>query len=200
MPIEAISIMYVGVGFLLIVLFCKALEIVVERAVTLFVGKKKDVIDLLRMELNALNKKIDALRIELDGKLDALKIEVNALNSKLESMPTERLSLVPTSQTPTLEDTWGNNGDTWTRDALASETSITPTVCESTSNETWTRDTLVSHAPITPTIDQGTSNDTWTRDAGDKSVVEPSSLSRLAVTLSPGSRLVSKRAISRRSG
>ena len=206
MPIESMSILYLGVGFLFVVLFCKALEIIVERATILFVGKKKDVrvtslfvgedvIDLFRMELNELNIKIDALRIKLDGNLDALKIEVNALNSKLESTATEQLSLVPASPTPMLEDTGGNSKNTWIRDALVSETSIAPTIDESTSNDTWTRDTPVSDATTAPTISEVTSNDTWTRDVGDKSVVEPSSLSALAATPSP-----SKRAISRRSG
>lgn len=206
MPIESMSILYLGVGFLFVVLFCKALEIIVERATILFVGKKKDVrvtslfvgedvIDLFRMELNELNIKIDALRIKLDGNLDALKIEVNALNSKLESTATEQLSLVQASPTPMLEDTGGNSKNTWIRDALVSETSIAPTIDESTSNDTWTRDTPVSDATTAPTISEVTSNDTWTRDVGDKSVVEPSSLSPLAATPSP-----SKRAISRRSG
>jgi hypothetical protein len=209
MPIESTSILYLGVGFLFVVLFCKALEIIVERATILFVGKKdvrvtslfvgeKDVIDLFRMELNELNIKIDALRIKLDGNFDALKLEVNALNSKLESTATEQLSLVPAS--PTLEDTWGNSENTWIRDALVSETSIAPTIGEFTSNDTWTRDTPVSDATTAPTISQVTSNDTWTRDVGDKSVVEPSSLSPLAATPSPPLLLVSKRAISRRSG
>ena len=211
MPIESMSILYLGVGFLFVVLFCKALEIIVERATILFVGKKdvrvtslfvgeKDVIDLFRMELNELNIKIDALRIKLDGNLDALKIEVNALNSKLKSTATEQLSLVPASPTPMLEDTWGNSENTWIRDALVSETSIAPTIDEFTSNDTWTRDTPVSDATTAPTISQVTSNDTWTRDVGDKSVVEPSSLSPLAATPSPPLLLVSKRAISRRSG
>ena len=206
MPIESMSILYLGVGFLFVVLFCKALEIIVERATILFVGKKEvrvtslfvgenDVIDLFRMELNELNIKIDALRIKLDGNLDALKIEVNALNSKLELTATEQLSLVPASQTPMLEDTWGNSENTWIRDAPVSETSIAPTIDKSTSNDTWTRDRPVSDATTAPTISQVTSNDTWTRDVGDKSVVEPSSLSALAATPSP-----SKRAISRRSG
>ena len=196
MPIESMSILYLGVGFLFVVLFCKALEIIVDRATILFVGKKdvrvtslfvdeKDVIDLFRMELNELNIKIDALRIKLDGNLDALKIEVNALNSKLESTATEQLSLVPASPTPMLEDTWGNSENTWIRDALVSETSIAPTIDEFTSNDTWTRDTPVSDATTAPTISQVTSNDTWTRDVGDKSVVEPSSLSPLAATPSP---------------
>ena len=40
MPIESMSILYLGVGFLFVVLFCKALEIIVERATILFVSKK----------------------------------------------------------------------------------------------------------------------------------------------------------------
>jgi hypothetical protein len=178
MPIESMSILYLGVGFFFVALFCKALEIIVERATILFVGKKdvrvtslfvgeKDVIDLFRMELNELNIKIDALRIKLDGNLDALKIEVNALNSKLGSTATEQSSLVPTSPTPKLEDTWGNGENTWTRGALVNETSIAPTIGESTSNDTWTRDTAVSDAPIVPTISQVTSNDTFTRDVSN---------------------------------
>jgi hypothetical protein len=180
MPIESISILYVGVGFLFVVLFCKAVEIIVERATTLFVGKKevrvtslfvdeKDVIDLFRTGLNELNTKINALRIKLDGNLDALKVEVNALNSKLESTArmTEQSTVMPASPMPMLEDTWGNSEDTWTCGALVSETSIAPTIGESTSNDTWTRDTAVSDAPIVPTISQVTSNDTFTRDVGN---------------------------------
>jgi hypothetical protein len=212
MPIESTSILYIGVGFLFVVLFCKILEIIVERATILCVGKKKDVrvtslfvgekdvIDQFRMELNELNIKIDALRINLDGNLDALKIEVNALNSKLESTATEQLSLVAASPTPMLEGTWGNSEDPWISDALVGETPIAPTIDESTSNDTWTRDTPVSDATTAPTISHVTSNDTWTRNVGDKSVVETSSLSPLAATPSPPLRLVSKRAISRRSG
>jgi hypothetical protein len=178
MPIESISIFYVGVGVLFVVLFCKAVEIIVERATSLFVGKtevrvtslfvdEKDVIDLLRMGLNELNIKINALRIKLDGDLDALKVEVNALNSKLESAVrmTEQ-SNVMASPIPMLEDTWGNSEATWTRGALVSETSIAPTIGESSSNDTWTRDTVVSDAPIVPTISEVTSNDTFTRDVG----------------------------------
>jgi hypothetical protein len=173
MPIEAISILYVGVGFLLVVLFCKALEIIVERATILFVGKKdvrvtslfvrEQDVDLF-IELNELNIKIDALRI----KLNALKLEVNALNSKLESLPREQLSLMPASAVPMLKDTCGNSEDTSNLGALVSETSIAPTIGESTSDNTWTRNTLVSDAPITPTSSQPVSNDTWTRDV-DKS-------------------------------
>jgi hypothetical protein len=173
MPIEAMSILFIGVGFLFVVLFCKALEIIVERATILFVGKKdvrvtslfvgeKD-IDLF-MELNELNIKIDALRI----KLDALKIEVNALNSKLESPPREQLSLMPASAVPMLKDTCGNSEDASTRDTLVSETSIAPTIGESSSDNTWTRNTLVNDAPITSTSSQPVSNDTWMRDT-DKS-------------------------------
>jgi hypothetical protein len=172
MPIESTSILYIGVGFLFVVLICKILEIIVERATILFVGKKKDVrvtslfvgekdvIDLFRMELNELNIKIDAVRIKLDG--------MNAPNSKLESTArmTERSSLLQALPTPMVEDTTGNSKDTWTRDALVNETSIAPSIGESTSNDTWTRGTGVSDAPITPTISQVTSNDTYTRDVG----------------------------------
>jgi len=180
MLIESISVLYVGVGFLFVVLFCKALEIIVERATSLFVGKtevrvtslfvdENEVIDLFRTGLNELNIKINALRIKLDGNLDALKVEVNALNSKLESTArmTEQSTVMPASPMPMLEDTWGNSEDTWTRGALVSETSIAPTIGESTSNDTWARDTAVSDAPIVPTISQVTSNDTFTRDVGN---------------------------------
>jgi len=180
MPIESISVLYVGVGFLFVVLFCKALEIIVERATSLFVGKtevrvtslfvdENEVIDLFRTGLNELNIKINALRIKLDGNLDALKVEVNALNSKLESTArmTEQSTVMPASPMPMLEDTWDNSEDTWTRGALVSETSIAPTIGESTSNDTWARDTAVSDAPIVPTISQVTSNDTFTRDVGN---------------------------------
>jgi hypothetical protein len=222
MPIEAISIMYVGVGFLLVLLFCKALEIVVERAATLFVGKKKDIIDLLRMEINALNIKFDALRIKLDGQLDALKIEVNALDRKVESTAKviEQLSLgpaLPTLSRGMLVDNSSSDGqlvpeDTWTRDTLVSNASIAPTIDDSSSHDTWDRDTLVSNGSIAPTIDDSSSHDTWTRDilVSDASITrtssqvksedEPSSLSRLATTLSPDVRLVSERATSRWSG
>ena len=174
MPIEWL---YLGVGFLFAVLFCKAVEIIVERARSLFVGKS-DVIDLylFKMELNALNKKIDALRI----KLDSLKIGVNALNTKLDSLSRKQLSLVPASPGSMLEYTTGNSEDTWTRDALVSETSIAPTVGDATPDDTWTRDTLVSDAPIVPTISQPDLNPTWTRDGGDKLVVDPSSPSPLS--------------------
>ena len=211
MPAEPMALLYVGVGFLFIVLFCKALEIIVERVTSLFVGKKdvrikslfvdeKNVIDLFRVELHELNIKINALRIELDGKRDALKIEVNARNSKLGSIPSEQLSLVPASPTPILENPWDNSEDTWALGALVSETSIAPTIDEPASNDTWSRNTPVSDAPIAPTTCQVTSNDTWARGVGDKTALEPSSSSRLAETLSPGSRRVSKRAISRRNG
>ena len=131
MPIESISILYVGVGFLFVVLFGKALEIIVRRATSLFVGKKdvlvtnlfvgeKD-LDLFRMELNELNIKIDALRIKLS--------RMNEQSSLLQPLPI-----------PMVEDPRGNNEDTWSRDALVNETSIAPTIGESTSNNPGARD------------------------------------------------------------
>ena len=94
---ESMSILYIAAGFLFVILFGKALELLVERAAPFFVGKKNGK-DLLRNQQNALNIKIDALKI----KLDALLCEFHALDTKVETMSSQmaqQLSIVPNSST-----------------------------------------------------------------------------------------------------
>ena len=59
--------LYFAAGFLFLILFGKALQLLVERSLPFFVGKKTSDYDLLRIEQNALNIKIDALKMKLDA-------------------------------------------------------------------------------------------------------------------------------------
>ena len=58
--------MYVAVGFLFVVLFCKALEIIVVRATGLIAGNKTNAINQLRIEFDALKMEIKGLKTELE--------------------------------------------------------------------------------------------------------------------------------------
>jgi len=143
MKIESTAILYLGIMFFLALLFCKTLEIVVERARRIFVGTN-DAIDPIRMELNALNIKIDALQMKFDGKLGVLRTEIDAINTKAQWVATEQLSVVPDSPT---QDAYSNSEDTWIRDARASEASTVSMIPACPSGDTWTRD-ILDNEPI----------------------------------------------------
>src|SRR5262249_46122660 len=160
MPIESISIMYVAVGFLFVVLFCKALEIIVVRATGLIAGNKTNAINQLRIEFDALKMEIKGLKTELEVTAHSTKMAAHA-------------SLVPASPTTyqVLQDAaWSRDvggrliqEDTWSRVERINNTPITPVVGQSTSDDTWTRDELLGGMSITSTIDNVTSENSWTR-------------------------------------
>jgi len=77
MPIE--SIVAVVALFFVGLLFCKAVEIIVERVGSVF-GNEIDVIELVRIEVRALHVKVDAIW----KKLDDFKIELNQVKTKPE--------------------------------------------------------------------------------------------------------------------
>lgn len=135
MKIDSVALMFLVLMALVGLLFCKAVEFVVDWATRGF-GKKIDPIDLLRMELNGLNIKIDAF----GNKLDYLKTEVNAVKAKLGSLEklTEQHGFVPASRSS------GMSEDTWQRSELVQDEPIsTAPTMRSTSADSWTRDTGV---------------------------------------------------------
>jgi hypothetical protein len=138
MPIESTAALVVL--FLVGVLFCKAVEIIVERVRTVFVGNEIDVIELVRIEVRALHVKVDAIW----KKLDDFKIELNEVKTKPGSTAalTQQLSIVPASPTTAQ----GVSEDTWERGEVAplcDELVIAaPTIDQSRSSDTW-RDTSV---------------------------------------------------------
>jgi hypothetical protein len=181
MLIESISIMYLGIGFLFVVLICAALETIVEQTKNLLVGEKKDPIDRLRPELDALKADLNALHLNrLRPELDALKADLNALKTKLElaryspkmTEPASLVPVLPSTSQAVLEDAWlrGNRegqslqGGTWSRDELASDASIIPTLGHSTPGDTWTRAEGLSDFSVVPTVSCATDEDTWIRD------------------------------------
>src|SRR5689334_23921072 len=99
MKIESTAILYIGIMFLLALLFCKTVEVVVERTRRIFVGTN-DALEPIKMELNALNIKIDGLQLRFDSKFDALQAEIDAVNAKAVPRGTEQLSVVPDSPMP----------------------------------------------------------------------------------------------------
>ena len=193
MPTESLSILYLGIGLLFVVLMGLAVQTIAERSTNLRVGQKKDAVNLLRSELDALKAPADLnglhlnlLRPELDvlkadlnalhlnllrPELEALKADLNALKTKLEMVTystklTEHPSLVPVSSTTSqllLDDTW-SQGNTWSRDEPVSDASIVPTVDQSSPGDTWTRDERISDFSVAPTVSRSTNEDTWTRD------------------------------------
>jgi len=173
MKIESTAILYLAIMFFLAVLFCKTLEIVVEWARRFFVGTN-DAIDLIKIELNALNIKIDALQIKFDGKLDVLRTEMDGLNTKAQWVASEQLSVAPDSPMPMLEDAYSNGEDTWIRDVHASEASTAPTISASPSENTWMRDAVDKETVERdrPMILTSTSKETWTRDIVDNEIVQ----------------------------
>jgi len=164
MKIESTAILYLGIMFFLAVLFCKALESIVDRARRYFMGTN-DVVDSIKMELNALHIKIDALKSKLDSKLDVLKtevdalktgfdtkldvlkIEIDAVNSKAEPAATKRLSVVPELPTPLPENVYSNGEDSWTRGVRVIEGSRAPLIPTTNANDTWIRDTHGGETP-----------------------------------------------------
>jgi len=166
-----------------------AVQTIAERSTNLRVGQKKDAVNLLGSELDALKADLDALHLnllrpELDvlkadlnalhlnvlrPELEALKADLNALKTKLEMVTysaklTEHPSLVPVSSTTSqllLDDTW-SQGNTWSRDEPVSDASIVPTVDQSSPGDTWTRDERMSDCSVAPTVSR--SKDTWARD------------------------------------
>ena len=189
MPTESIWILYLGIGLVFVVLMGLAVQTVAERTAKLRIGQKKDAVNLLRPELDALKADLNALdlnllRPELDAlkadlnalhlkllrpELDDLKADLNALKTKLEMVtystkPTEPPSLVPIPPTTSqllLEDTW-SQGNTWSRDELVSDASIIP-VDQSPPSDTWTRDERISDFSEAPIVSRSTNEDTWTR-------------------------------------
>ena len=134
-----------------------------------------DAIDLIKIELNAINIKIDALQIKFDGKLDVLRTEMDGLNTKAQWVASEQLSVAPDSPMPMLEDAYSNGEDTWIRDVHASEASTVPTISASPSENTWMRDAVDKEnveRNNRPTILTPTSKDTWTRDIVDNEIVQ----------------------------
>jgi hypothetical protein len=173
MKIESTAILYLAIMFFLAVLFCKTLEIVVEWARRFFVGTN-DAIDLIKIELNALNIKIDALQTKFHGKLDVLRTEMDGLNNKAQWVATEQLSVAPDSPMPMLEDAYSNGEDTWIRDVRANEASTAPTIPTSPSENTWMRDAVDKETVENdrPMILTSTSKDTWTRDIVDNETAQ----------------------------
>ena len=187
MPTESLSILYLGIGLLFVVLMGLAVQTIAERSTNLRVGQKKDAVNLLRSELDALKADLNALHLlrpELDvlkadlnalhvlrPELEALKADLNALKTKLEMVTystklTEHPSLVPVSSTTSqllLDDTW-SQGNTWSRDEPVSDASIVATVDQSSPGDTWTRDERISDFSVAPTVSRSTNEDTWTRD------------------------------------
>ena len=153
MPIESLSIMYLGIGVLFAVFMCVAVQTIAERTTKLRVGQKKDAVNLLRPQP------------------DALKADVNALKTKLEMVRystklTEHPNLVPVPPTTSqllLEETW-SRGNTWSGDEPVSDASIIPTADQSPPGDTWTRDERISDFSVPPTVSRSTNEDTWIRD------------------------------------
>ena len=172
MPVELISILYLGIGLLFVVLMGLAVQTIAERTKKLGLGKKKDAVTLLGSELDALKADLKAHHLNLlRPELDALKADLNALKTKLETATystklTEHPSLVPvpsaTSQ-QLLEDTW-SQGNTWSRDEPVSDAPIIPAVDQSLPGDTWTRDERTSDFSVPPTVSRSTNEDTWIRD------------------------------------
>ena len=172
MPAESISILYLGIALLFVVLMGLAVQTIAERSTNLRVGQKKDAVNLLRPELDALKADLDGLHLNLlRPELDALKAEIDALKTKVEMVThstnlTEHPSLVPVPSTTSqllLDDTW-SQGNTWSRHEPVSDASIVPTVDQSSPGDTWTRDERVSDFSVAPTVSRSTNEDTWTRD------------------------------------
>jgi hypothetical protein len=157
MPTQTISMLHVAIGFLSVILFWKALKVIVDQSKK-FLVNKNDSFETLRNEVNA-------LKVELN----ILKTEVMTSSAKI-----DQTNLIPTSATSSqvmLEEMWlrGNSDiqsihcDTWTRHALLSDRPLTPSI--NSSGDSWTRDALAENTAIMPTIGQVTSDDTWTREA-----------------------------------
>ena len=83
MPAELISILYLGIALLFVVLMGLAVQTIAERSTNLRVGQKKDAVNLLRPELDALKADLDGLHLNLlRPELEALKAEIDALKTK----------------------------------------------------------------------------------------------------------------------
>ena len=139
---ESTIIFSVAAGFLFLILFGKALELLVERTRSFWGGKKTSENDLLRIEQNALNIKIDALKM----KLDAFRSELHALSARVDTMPAqlpEQSSIAPTSETTWPEAEIEDNSaeqNTWARRAnVDDKLSVARTTNEGASGDTWTR-------------------------------------------------------------
>ena len=172
MPVESISVLYLGIGLLFVVLMGLAVQTIAEQTKKLGAGKKKDAVTLLGSELDALKADLKAHHLNLlRPELDALKADLNALKTKLETATystnlTQHPSLVPvppaTSQ-QLLEHTW-SQGNTWSRDEPVCNTPIIPVVDQSLPGDTWTRDERISDFSVPPTVSRSTNEDTWIRD------------------------------------
>ena len=181
MQIETISIMYLGMAFLFAVLICVALPTIVEQTTSLLVGKKKDPLNQLRTEL------------------DAVKIEVKALKTKLEvttysTKMTEQAHFAPVSPATSQlvpEDTW-SRGNSESQPIQGDTLSRVNGEGQSIQEDTWSRVELVCDTSIVPPISQSNPGDTWTRDAGKSESVNsallgfPTNGGALARTRRPG--------------
>ena len=84
MPTESLSILYLGIGLLFVVLMGLAVQTIAERSTNLRVGQKKDAVNLLRSELDALKADLNGLHLNLlRPELDVLKADLNALHLNL---------------------------------------------------------------------------------------------------------------------
>src|SRR5215475_2881961 len=114
---ETTTISFIVAGILFVVLFGKALQVLVERTQPFWSGKKNRENELFRIEQNALNIKIDALKM----KLDAVRSELHALRARVDTIPTQlpdQVSISPNSQPilPEAEiDDRSLEQDTWAR-------------------------------------------------------------------------------------
>jgi hypothetical protein len=172
MPIQSISVMYLGIGILFAVLLCVAVQAVVEQTTKLLVSEKIDPVNLLRPELEALKADLNALHLNrLGPELDGVKTDVNTLTTKLEMVTysmRERANLATTSRALS-EDTWSRDNsesqsiqqDPGSRGELATDI---PTLGQSVSGDTWTRDEPPTDVSLVPTISHSTDEDTWTRN------------------------------------
>ena len=65
MPTESLSILYLGIGLLFVVLMGLAVQTIAERSTNLRVGQKKDAVNLLGSELDALKADLNGLHLNL---------------------------------------------------------------------------------------------------------------------------------------
>ena len=133
MPIE-----YIGIGFLLAVLGL-VVQTMVKQTRHLLVGKKKDPINLLRIELGAIKIEISTLETELQAISTKMKTELEGISTQVTEL-TRLVSISPITSGVAEAGTWSRGNS------------------ESQAAQGYS---------IVPTIDQSTAGDTWTRDAGD---------------------------------
>lgn len=117
-------------------------------------GKKQDAVNRLRIQRDALNLEVVALKTQ--SKRSARSIALTAQASMAPSVPAMSLSMEEVMVTRGMSETRSTQADTWTR---RESTNDSPTVEYPTEEDTWTRDQCES-APIVPTRRQ---SDVWPR-------------------------------------